>query len=196
MKPTTTPPPSTATRRREPSTTPLSVRTLRQSRPLHRWIGVPLTLLILVSSVTGILLGWKKNSATLQPPTAEGVSTDMRQWQEWNAVHDVAVSALAAHPNRPEPIEVDRFDVRPGDGIVKVLFTEGSWEAQVDPTTLQVHSVARRHSDWIETIHDFSIISDGVKLVGMNVLGMGLIVLALSGLWLWYGPHWVRRQKR
>lgn len=173
------------------------MRTLRQARPLHRWVGIPLTLLILVSSLTGILLGWKKNSETLQPPTREGVSTDLGEWRRWDEVHDVAMAALASHPDRPAgELEVDRFDARPGDGIVKVLFTEGSWEVQVDPTTLRVHSVARRHSDWIETIHDLSIISDGVKLVTMNVLGLGLVVLSLSGLWLWYGPRWVRRQRQ
>ena len=31
---------------------------LRRARPLHRWVGVPLTVLILLSSLTGILLGW------------------------------------------------------------------------------------------------------------------------------------------
>lgn len=189
--------PAAGSRSREPQSTPFSVRTLRQTRPLHRYVGVPLTVLILLSSLTGVLLGWKKNSATLQPPTQAGASTDLGQWQSWDAVHDVAVRAMAAHPDWPEGTpEVDRFDARPGDGIVKVLFTRGAWEVQVDPTTLGVLSVARRHSDWIETIHDLSIVSDLVKLVTMNVLGIGLIVLSFSGLWLWYGPRWVRRQKQ
>lgn len=194
-------PPSTKTTpgsaARPPQATPLSVRSLRQARPLHRWVGVPLTVLVLLSSLTGVLLGWKKNSATLQPPTQAGASTDLGDWRSLAEVHDVAVSALAAHPGRPEgPLEVDRFDARPADGIVKVIFTEGAWEVQVDPTSLRALSVARRHSDWIETVHDLSIVGDGVKLLSMNVLGIGLIVLSLSGLWLWYGPRWVRRQRQ
>lgn len=194
MKPPLTKP-AAGTTRRTPQTTPLSVRTLRQARPLHRYLGVPLALLVLMSSVTGILLGWKKNSDTLQPPTQEGASADMRDWQSWDAVQEVALSALGAHPDRPEVLQVDRYDARPKDGIVKVLFTEGSWEVQVDPTTLRAMSVARRHSDWIETVHDLSIINDLVKLIGMNVLGFGLVLLTVSGLWLWYGPRWVRRRK-
>jgi uncharacterized iron-regulated membrane protein len=76
-----------------------------------------------------------------------------------------------------------------------VQFTRKNWEVQVDPVTLEVLNVARRHSDWIEQLHDLSIISDGVKLVSMNVLGLGLMVLSLSGFWLWYGPVRLRRRK-
>lgn len=195
MKPA---PPNSPTLRetREREAMPFSVRTLRQTRPLHRYLGIPLTLLVVLSSVTGVLLAWKKSSATLQPPTWEGQSTNLGDWREWSSVQDVAVQALASHLGRaPESLQVDRFDVRPRDGIVKVLFTEGSWEVQVDPTSLRAYSVARRHSDWIETVHDLSIISDLVKVITMNVLGFGLILLSATGLWLWYGPHWVRRHK-
>lgn len=181
-----------------PHVPPLSVRALRKTRPLHRYVGVPLTVLILVSAVTGTVLAWKKNSATLQPPTQTGASTDLVDWRPWSEVEAAAVQGLAAHlggSGDPVP-EVDRYDVRPGDGIVKVQFQPGNWEVQVDPTTLRVHWVARRHSDWIETVHDLSIISDLFKLVTMNALGVGLVVLSLSGLWLWYGPRWVRGHKQ
>src|SRR5690606_177014 len=162
-------------------------------------------------SVTGILLGWKKNSDTLQPPTQEGASADMRDWQSWDAVQEVALSALGAHPDSPAVLQVERYDARQTHGIVilllsvvtrtvqhellHVLFTEWSLEVKVDPTSLRAMSVARRHSDWIETVHDLSIINDLVKLIGMNVLGFGLVLLTVSGLWLWYGPRWVRRRK-
>lgn len=175
---------------------PLAVRSLRQSRFLHRYLGLVLAALVLLSSVTGVVLAWKKNSDALQPATQTGATTDMARWQSWSAVQQAAVAALASHLRRPAAeLEVDRFDARPGDGIVKVLFTEGSWEVQIDPATLQARSVARRHSDWIETVHDLSIVSDAVKLVSMNLLGLGLIVIAASGIWIWYGPRWVRSHK-
>jgi len=59
-----------------------------------------------------------------------------------------------------------------------------------------VLSVARRHSDWIEQLHDGSIISDLFKLISMNFLGIGLLIMILSGLWLWYGPKKFRKMKR
>ena len=38
--------------------------------------------------------------------------------------------------------------------------------------------------------------SDLFKLISMNGLGIGLLVLMLTGLWLWYGPRRYRRLKR
>ncbi len=34
-----------------------------------------------------------------------------------------------------------------------------------------------------------------VKLVSMNLLGAGLLLLGGTGVWLWYGPRRVRRHK-
>lgn len=160
-------------------------------------VGVPLTLLVLVSSLTGILLARKKQSATLQPPTQEGASTDLHRWRPWHEVEGAAVRALALHLREPaDALPVDRYDVRPGDGVVKVQFQRDSWEVQVDPTTLRVLAVARRHSDWIEKVHDLSIINDLVEVGSMTLLGQGLMGLSASGLWLWYGPRWVRQHKQ
>jgi uncharacterized iron-regulated membrane protein len=174
-----------------------AVRVLRALRPLHRWVGVPLALFLLLSALTGAILGWKKEVELLQPANHRGASADLREWRPWHEVNEAAVRGLAAHlpAEQIAGVEVDRYDVRPDRGLVKVQFTRKNWEVQVDPVTLEVLNVARRHSDWIEQLHDLSIISDGVKLVSMNLLGLGLAVLSLSGLWLWYGPIRLRRKK-
>ena len=67
---------------------------------------------------------------------------------------------------------------------------------QVDGKSGEVLSIDKRYSDWIESLHDGSIISDGFKLVSMNFLGMGLLFLIFTGLWLWYGPRRIRIKKR
>jgi len=66
------------------------VRWLRRARPLHRWVGVPLTVLIVLSSLTGILLGWKKQFAVLQPPVQRGASLDA---QDWLPLHQISAAA-------------------------------------------------------------------------------------------------------
>lgn len=173
---------------------PVFVHLLRWGRSLHAAVGLGLLILVVISSVTGILLGWKKNSATLQPPTRKGEVTELREWLPLDRLESAATAALAVElgPGDPARLVVDRMDVRPGEGVVKVLFP-GAWEVQVDGGTAEVRSVDRRHSDWIETIHDGSIISDLFKLVTMNALGLGLLVLSGSGLWMWYGPKRLRR---
>ena len=81
-------------------------------------------------------------------------------------------------------------------GIAKVLFKEGNWEVQIDGTSGEVKSIAKRYSDWIESLHDGSIISDTFKLISMNVLGIGVLILMCSGIWLWYGPKIVREMRK
>lgn len=169
------------------------VKRLRQFRSLHKVIGVGLAFFFLITSLTGILLGWKKNVDALQPPTQDGNSPDLVQWKSFDEVASAAQQALDSVTQKS--IAIDRMDVRPKDGIIKVLFKEGYWEAQVDGKTAKVLSVAQRHSDWIEHIHDGSIINDLFKLIYTNMLGIGMATLAVTGLWLWYGPKVIRRSK-
>ena len=173
------------------------IASLRQFRIWHRYVGASLSVFLIVSALTGILLGLKKNIDLLQPPTFSGqVNGSLGGWLPLGDLADVAVRAL--QEQRPDLADyaIDRMDVRPGKGIVKVLFERSYWEVQVDGSSGQVLSIARRHSDWIEAIHDGSIISDTFKLISMNLIGIGLVTLAVSGLWLWYGPGAVRKKKK
>jgi uncharacterized iron-regulated membrane protein len=174
------------------------VAALRLLRVLHRWVGVPLMVFILISSLTGILLGWKKEVAWIQPPTMRGEVPGLDGWRPLPELVASAQLALAQHLGEADPsaFPVDRLDIRPDRGIAKVLFVQGWWEVQIDGVTGQTLYVARRHSDLIEQIHDGSIISDAFKLIAMNGLGIGLVLLSLSGLWLWWGPIRVRRQRQ
>ncbi|MEQ9415667.1 MAG: PepSY-associated TM helix domain-containing protein [Cyclobacteriaceae bacterium] len=169
------------------------VDSLRQFRTWHRFIGTGLGFFILITASTGILLGWKKNVDILQPPEHKGTSTDLTQWVSIETI--VQSASLAIDSVVGHPIEVDKLDVRPSKGITKVLFKEGYWEVQVDGVTGKSLSVLQRHSDWIEHIHDGSIISDFVKITYTNLLGWGLLILSLSGFWLWYGPKVVKKMK-
>ncbi len=132
----------------------------------------------------------------LQPPTQIGVSNDLSTWKSVNELYAIASEALiVAHPDQVDN-SIDRMDVRPSKGTVKVLFEKGYWEVQLDGTSGAVKSIARRHSDWIEHLHDGSIISDWFKLLSMNYLGVGVLVMIITGLWLWYGPKAYRKKKQ
>lgn len=166
---------------------------LRKFRIVHKYLGVVLAACFLTTGVSGVLLGLKKNIDTLQPKTFEGVSADLSGWKNFDEIGKISILAMDSILQNPL---IDRMDVRPGKGIVKVLFTEGYWEVQVDCTSGKVLSVAKRHSDWIEHLHDGSLISEGFKIVYTNILGIGLCTLALTGLWLWYGPKAIRSAKK
>lgn len=161
---------------------------IRNFRRYHKLAGIYLLTFILISGLTGLLLTWKKNFSLLQPKTQHGVSSELKDWMSLQELSEIAKSEISN-------IEIDRMDVRPEDGIVKVLFTEGNWEVQLDGVSGEVLSVGRRHSDWIEKLHDLSIISDGTKLVTMNILGVGLVGMVITGYWLYFGPGKIRKRK-
>ena len=172
------------------------ILSLRKGRVVHHWLGTTLALLLFISAVTGVLLAYKKEVGLIQPPTQKGQSVELSNWIPLDQIAAFAIEGLVEH--QPEQVHnpVSRMDIRPDKGVIKVLFEKGYWEVQVDGKTGAVLSVARRHSDWIEALHDGSIIGDLFKLLSMNFLGIGLLFLIGTGLWLWYGPKVIRRKKQ
>jgi uncharacterized iron-regulated membrane protein len=159
-------------------------------------LGILLLFFIVISSGTGLLLAWKKDVALLQPPTQKGSSEELSTWKSLDELTTIAQKALSDKYPEEANNSVEELSVRPKKGIVKVIFKNGNWEVQVDGTDGSVKSIAKRHSDWIEQLHDGSIISDAFKLISMNILGVGLLVLGTTGFWLWYAPKIVRKMKK
>ena len=97
--------------------------------------------------------------------------------------------------------EVDRIDVRKKQGIVKFTFLDHFWGLQIDAATGELLQIEVRRSDFIESIHDGSILdnylgtSDGqIKLVYTSITGLALLTFTITGFWLWYGPKRMRRR--
>jgi len=150
-------------------------------------------MILVISAITGILLAWKKQSDTIQPPTQKGITTDAASYA---SVEEMMLAAAAAIDSLAlDAGQLDRLEYRTTKGIAKAIFERGNWEVQLDAQSLEVLSVAKRHSDWIEQLHDGSIISEVFKLASMNILGIGLLFLIGSGIWLWYGPKKIRKLK-
>lgn len=150
-------------------------------------------------AITGILLGWKKNSGELiMPKTYKGLDTEMTNWLPLETLSTLAAQALYEETNRHS--ELDRVDVRPSKNSAKFLFKDRQQEVQLDLSTGAVLSVGRRHNDWIEQVHDGSIVDDwlgiphGIFKVCYNTLmGIALVIFTITGFWLWYGPRRMRK---
>ena len=155
-----------------------------------------MAILLMVSAITGVLLSLKKDVSILQPPTEKGVSEVLSDWKPIHELSTLALNHLHDNVVGSSNILVDRIDVRPTKGMAKVIFDDDSWEVQIDGVSGKVLSMGKRHSDWIEKVHDGSIISDAFKLVSMNVLGWGSMILIFTGAWLYYGPGVYRKRKR
>lgn len=157
------------------------------SRRLHRWGSVLVFAPLLLVIATGVLLQLKKQIGWVQPDERRGVGTEPA----------ISMDALL-HAARSVPeaeIEhwghVDRIDVRPGKGIAKVR-ANNSWEIQIDTHSGEVLQAAYRRSDLIESLHDGSFFGDPVKYALFLPAGVALLLLWLTGIYLWLLPHWAR----
>ncbi len=161
------------------------------NRKLHRWGSILALAPMLVIIVTGIILMLKKESAWIQPPTKRGESSQLAIGFEQilESARTVEQAGIKSWD------DVDRLDVRPGKGVVKVR-AKNRWEVQIDTKTGEVLQCMVRRSDLIESIHDGSYFHDGVKLWVFLPSGVVLAILVLTGVHLFSLPHMARRRKK
>lgn len=170
---------------------------LRAVRKIHRWTGASLFVLFLFVSITGLLLGWKKDSkGYLLPDTQQGVSVPAQNWLSLAVLQDRAILVIDSLDASLDPA-IDRVDVRPGKGIAKFTFQNHYYEIQLDLSTAAVLSFGKRRSDLLEQIHDGSIVDRQLdtgffKLLYTTVTGLALLTFTVTGFWLWYGPKRMR----
>ena len=172
------------------------VKSLRWLRSLHRWMGIPLIVFFFLIGITSILLAWKKK-AELLPPTLK-TEIENGTWilpSEMVRIGEEEMVRLGRDP------EVDRIDIRPDKGVAKVTFKTHFTEVQLDGLSGKVLSIETRHSDWIEKVHDGSIVDfylqgdEAAKLTYSTLTALGLILMSVSGFYLWYFPKVVRKLK-
>jgi len=161
-------------------------------RKLHRWGSVLVALPLLVVFSSGIFLQLKKDVAWIQPPTRQGIASlpSISFAQILEAVRAIPECEIATWD------DVDRLDVRPGDGILKVRPKRSRWEAQIDIHDGSVVQLAYRRSDLIEEIHDGSFFHPRVKTFVFLPMGIVLAGLWVTGLYLFFLPYVLKRRKR
>lgn len=174
---------------------------IRYFRWLHKKIALALFIFFFIISLTGLLLGIKKETGLLAP-TQQGQSPELSLWLPADSLNKLANAYLLDSVSADLSTELDRIDIRPGKGIAKFIYKDHYWGLQLDCSTGALLSIEKRSSDFIEALHDGSIVDDLVgtgekfKVGYMVVTGLSLILLILSGIWIWYGPRRIRQLKR
>jgi uncharacterized iron-regulated membrane protein len=162
---------------------------------IHKYVGLVLAIIVAMISVTGFLLIIKKDVAALQPPTMRGEAGEP---DEFLSIAEVLDRCYAVgHPAFAGPDDIDRIDFRLGKRVHKVRSKHDTMEIQVDAVTGAILSgPLPRRSDLIEQIHDGSFFGDAVHGWVMPATAVGLLVLTVSGIWVWVAPILKRRQRR
>ena len=171
-------------------------KVLRSVRKIHRYTGLFLFVFFFIIGLTGLLLGWKKNSSGyLTPDSKQGVSTDFENWLPMDSLHNIATAHLQKVSGSGTEVKVDRVDIKFGKGMANFISEESYWSVQIDGVTGKVLSTDRRRADFIENIHDGMIVDklmsnkkQPFKLFYTTIMGLALLIFTVTGFWLWYGP--------
>jgi len=161
------------------------------NRKAHYWGALICALPILIVILSGVLLLLKKDISWIQPPTQRGAREvpDLSFEKVFLIVSEVPDSGVESWS------DINRIDVRPGKGIMKVL-TESRLEIQLDHVSGEVLHVAIRRSDLIESLHDGSFFHDGVKYWVFLPASLILLVLWITGIWLFVLPLLKKKQRK
>ena len=163
----------------------------RFNRLAHRWGSIVIAVPTLVVLATGLVLQLKKQSTWVQPPTRRG-SGDVPRIA-FDRIFEITRGVSSAGVRSWD--DIDRLDVRPSKGIVKVR-CKNRYEVQIDTITGDVLQVAYRRSDLIESLHDGSFFSDAAKYGLFLPTALGLIGLWGTGVYLFALPYLAKRRNR
>ena len=162
------------------------------NRKIHYWVAFAISLPLGVMIATGLLLQLKKQWTWVQPAEVRG--TGKVPALSLNDVLDRVKTVDGMNVTNWD--DVNRLDVRPSRGMVKVWLNNG-YEVQVDLSTGAILQTAYRRSDFIESIHDGSFFAgDWTKLGIFLPTGIAVFILWLGGLWMWWVPFAAKRRKR
>ena len=115
----------------------------------HLWLGVLFTVVLLGISVTGILLNHKRGLGLMPQvdnPAPQALAASL-------PIATLAERARAAAGLAEAEAPIDRMDVRPGDGFVKVRFDDPAWtEVTADLATGTALHVGAATCSWSSCI--------------------------------------------
>lgn len=163
-------------------------RVARANYYVHLWGGVLATVSLVVITLTGILLNHKRALGLM--PDVPSVDAPFVAPLPLDSLAGIALAA-AGRPTAPEAraAAIDRMDARPRAGYVKVrLRDRPSTEVTVALASGRVLHVGARGDVFLEQLHSGEVFGSGWILLS-DIAGVLLLLVLLSGLWLWLWPR-------
>ena len=179
------------------------VNSLKVVRKIHRTTGALLFIFFFIIAITGLLLGWKKNSnGLILPNSYQGQSTNLQDWLPLNDLKNIAFQSMQDSIDINIDLDLQRIDARPQKGMIKFVFKNHYWGIQLDGSSGDILAITKRRSDFFENIHDGSILDiifktngEIIKLIYTSIMGLALLIFTITGFWLWYAPKQIRKNK-
>ncbi len=147
---------------------------------------------------TSDIFSFQVESSTI---TIDIDSTELKDWISIDSLHKNAVRVLHDSIGSDLSEDIERIDIRKDKGMVKFVFIDDYIGIQLDGATGKLLHIESRRSDFIENIHDGSILDyifdtkkEQFKLAFTTLTGLSLFAFTFTGFWLWYGPRRMRKK--
>lgn len=147
-------------------------------KKIHRYLGLCLSLIILVISITGVMLVWKREYLWVTIPEAR----ELR-------VPEIELSAVVTRIEdsyAENEVLFVRFYAE-GLGVHKVYLTDRryAWHSQKGEQ-VQVWKGNERFEDWLLDLHHRLLLGNDIGLNVVGFSGIFLLPLMIIGLYLWW----------
>ncbi len=152
-------------------------------------VSVILTVALLTIAITGILLNHRR-ALGLMPDVSRSSST---LFTNAMPLAELAIRARAAGGPVAGNTDIDRMEVRPSDGLVKVRFSDpASTEVTLDIYSGETLNTAGRRDVFIRKLHSGEAFGKNGILLG-DAAAIALTLLLIGGSWYWLRPRWRKR---
>jgi uncharacterized iron-regulated membrane protein len=160
----------------------------RLNRKIHFWGSIFCVIPTIIIIVSGLLLLLRKDIAWIQPVTNFGQGKFPTL--EFSQILDISKTVEVAQIKDWQ--DVSRLDVRPKDGIIKIL-AKNNHEIQVDFQSGEILQVAKRRSGIIEEFHDGSFFHKNFPLAVFFPSSLLLLLISLTGIYIFIRTILMRR---
>lgn len=174
---------------------------LQLSRSWHRTVASLLFIFFLLISITGIMLGWKSifskiiyDNKKIQP------SVKVNQWLAIDSLEKIATVYLNSKTG--EQFEhAERIELRTAKGYINIQFKK-YYSVQMDGASGGIIHIEQKTGGFIQDLHDGAIIdtwanfkSGIAKKTYTSFLGLALLFLTISGVYLWWKPKQIKQKR-
>lgn len=180
-------------------TTPTSLKLVKLSRKIHKFIGVLLALFAVVIALSGSFIAFKSHVEYLQPSSRSGSPGELNEVIPASTVVKIVLALKL--PEAQQIKDINRIELRPNKRMYKVrLETKDSWssphEIQIDAITGEVLNLGLRGDQLWSDVHSFAVFGELSKLIVMTMTGLSLLWLSMTGFYLYFYPIWFKAHKR
>lgn len=157
----------------------------------HLWLGIIFTVVLTAIAITGVLLNHKRVLG-LMPDVSNESNGQLTSAISLDSIARIGLAA-GAPEHAGNVAFVDRMDVRPRNGYVKVRLRDAaSTEVTVDVQSGRVLNVGARGDVFLEKLHSGEIFGDRGILLS-DAAAIVLVITLVTGVWLWLAPR-LRRE--